>query len=199
MNDASLEFLASNLMDTHGVRGIILMDKKSEATATMLNDVYQNLNLKDFREQKIAVEGVFREAANSPEDMFLKFDNGGIYMRQNGLCALSILTSADVNLPSLRIATKLMLRQVTQQSIRELRSAATSSENVETSSRKFDGAIGIQRPKPLTKPNHPGFLSSGSGHEPIAPVAEQSRKNPRKSPTNKIKKRRSSQNDGIWG
>lgn len=193
MRDISLEFLAANLMDNTGVRGLVLMDKKSQATATMLDEAYQTMNLNDFRNQNTAVEGVFREAAKAPEDIYLHFSNGGLYLRQNAHCSIAVLTNESINLPSLRIATRLMLRQVRPESLMELRKLADHSDAARSApARTFDQAPA----RPVTRPPIPGRAVS-------QPTTNTKQSQPSKSVDSAKKKKtnakRPAESDGIWG
>jgi hypothetical protein len=199
MKDVSLEFLASNMLNTAGVRGLIIEDKQSKLTATMLDDVFQNVNLHDYRQQKQALEGIFREAASAPEDLFIEYRDAALYLRQSPICALSLLTDRDINIASLRIAAKLLLQKVTKQALAELAQEVGETSD-KTSHRSFDQKDTTSAPPPVVAAapaQAPVVASKPAFVKPSPPV--RATHNPLIKRKKKKKQPPPSSSNGIWG
>lgn len=186
MENASLEFLASNLMDNQDVHGLLLEDRSTTVTATMLDDAYQNLNLHEFRQQHYALQDVLTETVGETDDVFLKFDEAGIYLRKNKLCSLSLITDRDANVKALRISTKLMLRQVTKQNLTAMQGEALDPAFAAPRTLQPVTSGSPTKPKPASKPPFP------QRRAPATPKADNA------ASDGKRRKRRQ-QSDGIWG
>ncbi|MGF1453448.1 MAG: hypothetical protein ACFB21_15405, partial [Opitutales bacterium] len=153
MADISLNFLAENLLDVESVQGLVLIDQDNGTVGTMLPAAYQNLDLAEVRSCCDQLFQLVRQTGNDAEELVLEYEDATLFLRSDGRCTLCVLAHSGAEIASLRVAAKLMMRQITNAHLEELSSSAVDgpvqgTRNLQTGGSEGRAAAAPRKPLP---------------------------------------------------
>jgi len=189
-----LEHLAANVAEVEGVEGLFIMDVKGTTIASMLPSYYDGLDVNILRRRVHAIIQSLDEIVFEASETVLNFGDKILQLSRSSNCIVGVIAESATNPKGMQIATRLMMKKVHAEDIREMERNAEvdqSEDGVQTRrvSSGLESATNAQPNKPKTRPP---FMPAAKD-EGFAPPEKETKKKekPKKDKDNKFK--------GIWG